>query len=369
MALSHSSAVFVVTVFAQDGRVDVSDSIASMLRECGARIEPRVTSRTTHLVFRRGDFSLLAAARASSAKIECVKPSYVLESIDARALVSIEPRHRVADSLTRSDELLFGIATTAERIAAARERKATTATFEVAASAADLRVPSAFSSSQREPIAVPESDSGSDSEEALPSAALGVTSFVPRAAAAAAAAAPRRRKASASWPAKGLAVRVHWPEENAWFLGRVAQWDAADRTHKIVYDDGDVQWHDLTDVVWKCAVGVAGGNAAPLPQEQRPPAQQVTELQSKRSSPHQEAAGRDAKRARTSRRRGGGGAQLAESAARLAEALSMPIAAVTIALKLCDGHVDNALQRLLAPQASAAIAEARERRHRARGSL
>ena len=33
MALSHSSAVFVVTVFAQDGRVDVSDSIASMLRE------------------------------------------------------------------------------------------------------------------------------------------------------------------------------------------------------------------------------------------------------------------------------------------------------------------------------------------------
>ena len=63
------------------------------------------------------------------------------------------------------------------------------------------------------------------------------------------------RKVSASWPTKGLAVRIWWTEEEKWFLGRVAKWNAAVSAHKIVYEDGDVKWHVLTpgNVVWKPA--------------------------------------------------------------------------------------------------------------------
>jgi hypothetical protein len=63
------------------------------------------------------------------------------------------------------------------------------------------------------------------------------------------------RKVSASWPTKGLAVRIWWTEEEKWFLGRVAKWNAAESAHKIVYEDGDVKWHVLTpgNVVWKPA--------------------------------------------------------------------------------------------------------------------
>ena len=48
-------------------------------------------------------------------------------------------------------------------------------------------------------------------------------------------------------------MSIWWTEEKQWFIGRVAEWNAAESSHKIVYEDGDVKWHVLTpgNVVWK----------------------------------------------------------------------------------------------------------------------
>jgi hypothetical protein len=39
----------------------------------------------------------------------------------------------------------------------------------------------------------------------------------------------------------GRQVRVYWPNEKQWYMGKVSSYDKDENTHSIVYEDGDVE--------------------------------------------------------------------------------------------------------------------------------
>ena len=41
----------------------------------------------------------------------------------------------------------------------------------------------------------------------------------------------------------GRRIEVFWPEDDTWYGGRVAEFNATSGEHKIRYDDGDVEAH------------------------------------------------------------------------------------------------------------------------------
>ena len=70
-----------------------------------------------------------------------------------------------------------------------------------------------------------------------------------------AATSPPTPKVSPS-PQVGQTIEVHWPGDNAWFPGRIAQrrHSTADHDallHYVVYDDGQQMWHNLAVEQWR----------------------------------------------------------------------------------------------------------------------
>ena len=53
-------------------------------------------------------------------------------------------------------------------------------------------------------------------------------------------------------PAFGARVRVFWTGERRWFKGTVGRSTKENgcKIYSIVYDDGDTQWHDMTQEIW-----------------------------------------------------------------------------------------------------------------------
>ena len=54
----------------------------------------------------------------------------------------------------------------------------------------------------------------------------------------------------------GQTIEVHWPGDDAWFPGRIAQrrHSTADHDallHYVVYDDGQQMWHNLAVEQWR----------------------------------------------------------------------------------------------------------------------
>ena len=57
-------------------------------------------------------------------------------------------------------------------------------------------------------------------------------------------------------PQVGQTIEVHWPGDDAWFPGRIAQrrHSTADHDallHYVVYDDGQQMWHNLAVEQWR----------------------------------------------------------------------------------------------------------------------
>ena len=49
----------------------------------------------------------------------------------------------------------------------------------------------------------------------------------------------------------GRRVRIFWPEEDAWYSGRVKDVSLVDDTHYVLYDDGETRWEPLSTVLWE----------------------------------------------------------------------------------------------------------------------
>ena len=49
----------------------------------------------------------------------------------------------------------------------------------------------------------------------------------------------------------GTRISVMWEAERRWFSGGVQRFDGTDATHRVLYDDGDEKWHELSKFQWK----------------------------------------------------------------------------------------------------------------------
>ena len=55
----------------------------------------------------------------------------------------------------------------------------------------------------------------------------------------------------------GQRIKVFWPQERAWFRGKVLAFDNKSK-HHVKYNDGDEEWLQLADEKWELLQNAGG---------------------------------------------------------------------------------------------------------------